>query len=212
MIVWGAAELVRKLRLMRQTTAVVAGAVILMLSVTAFNQAAYWKDSYTLYKHSIDTGYANFITYHNMCAVQVGRAEFADAEANCRKAIAAEPRYVEAFGVLGMIYVGQKRSQDAVDAFRKAIEIEPNDPAAYSNLAVPLMVLGETDEAQRSLDTAVELYAHAEPIPRTSPSLTRTWRRVLGLLPRRTTGRPPKSFVERLESRRRGRTFVRTWR
>ena len=158
MIVWGAAELAVSLKLSRTAVSVVCGAAILILSVLAFQQTANWRDSSTLYQRSIDTGYANFITYHNMCAVMLGQKRYAEAEANCQQAISAEPKFVEAYDVLGMIYVGQNRFSEAATTFKKAIEVEPNDPVAHGNLAVPQMLLGETAEAERSIDKAVELY------------------------------------------------------
>ena len=158
MIVWTAAEFATRFKLSRTAMAVTGGAAILVLSVLAYQQTAHWRDSYSLYKRSIDSGYANFITYHNMCAVLLGRQMYAEAETNCLNAISAEPRFIEAYSVLGMLYAGQKRYEEAAHIFQRAIEIAPTDPVAYGNLAVPQTILGKTDEAERSIDKAVELY------------------------------------------------------
>jgi hypothetical protein len=56
MLVWGAAEFVPRLKLNAASTAVVAAIPIIVLSIVAFNQTSLWKDSITLYTHTLNAG------------------------------------------------------------------------------------------------------------------------------------------------------------
>ena len=158
MLVWGAAEILRKLDFKTGTAAVVALLPILYFSALAFNQTSYWRTGYDLYSHALATGKTNFITMHNMCSVLTGQRRLAEAEAQCLAAIATEPRFVDTYNLLGMIHASNGKYQEAVNTFDKAIEIDPNNAMSYSNAAVPLTLLEQADDAESRLDKAVELY------------------------------------------------------
>ena len=63
---------------------------------------------------------------------QAGR--LADAEAIYRQILAAQPRHAEALHFLGVIAHQVGRHALAVDCIGQAIVLNPNNPAAYSNL------------------------------------------------------------------------------
>jgi tetratricopeptide (TPR) repeat protein len=158
MTVWAAGEATQRFKSDLRIVGVASVIVILALSVLAFKQTAYWSDSYRLYTRSVEAGNANFLVHYNLCNVLIGKERLTEAEPQCLAAIDAEPRVVDSYTLLGMIYARSNRSREAIEAFGKVIDRQPNDPTAHANLAVPLMLVDETDEAQRSLDKALELY------------------------------------------------------
>lgn len=158
MVVWGAVEIIKKFDFKFATAAVVVSLPLLLFSVAAFNQTSYWKSGYDLYSHSLATGKANFVTMHNMCSVLTGQKRLAEAEEQCLNAIAAEPRFVDTYNLLGLIHASNGKYQDAVNTFKKAIELDPNNPMSYGNAGVAFTLLEQTDDAEKSFDRAVELY------------------------------------------------------
>lgn len=157
-VVWGAAECASRLKANGRLVGAAAAIIILVLSTVAYKQTTHWKDSYTLYTHSIEAGNANFLVFYNLCNLLIVKERLAEAETRCQQALESDSRIVDTHTLLGMIYARDGRTRDAVNAFRKVVDVKPNDPVAHSNLAVPLMLLEETEESERSLDKAVELY------------------------------------------------------
>lgn len=158
MIVWSAAELVPRLKLNFASTVVLVAVPIAAMTVAAFNQASYWRDPITLYTHTIATGRANFLVMHNLCSVLVGHNRLPEAEQQCRSSIAADPGFPESHILLGVIQVRTGRNDEAIASFKRALVIDPNNAMALGNIAVPLALKGQTDEAEENLNRAVEVY------------------------------------------------------
>ena len=59
--------------------------------------------------------------------------------------------------ILGAIYSGLSRYEEAITSYKKAIELKPEYAEAHSNLGVALNKLRQHEEAVRSYDKAIEL-------------------------------------------------------
>lgn len=157
-LVWGVAEFVPKLRLNFSSTVVVAAIPIAVLSFLAFNQTSYWQNSIKLYSHTLNAGQGNFLTMHNLCSALTGQNRFAEAEVQCLNSIQADPGFPESHVLLGVVSLKLGKYDVSIAEFRRAMELNPNDAMAYGNIAAPLAMTGKTDEAEQSLNKAVELY------------------------------------------------------
>lgn len=51
------------------------------------------------------------------------RKQYAEAEADLKKAIALDSNNIDSYYSLGMVYKANKRKEDAVEAFKRAIEL-----------------------------------------------------------------------------------------
>lgn len=158
MVVWSLSELVSKSKFNFASKAVAVTIPIAILTVAAFNQTSYWKNSETLYSHTLAVGQGNFITMHNLCSVLTGQNRLAEADVQCRNAINADPGFADSHVLLGVINVRTGKHEAAIANFKRALEIEPGNAMAYGDLAAPLAMLGKTDEAEKSLAAAVEIY------------------------------------------------------
>lgn len=65
-ISWGAGTLVEKWKLHRGVPAVFAGLTLSALMLCAFSQVRYWKDSTTLFQHTLDVTSNNYYIHRNM--------------------------------------------------------------------------------------------------------------------------------------------------
>lgn len=54
----------------------------------------------------------------------------------CQKAIAADPKFPDAFNHLALIYMETKRYQKSYEAFQKALELKPQYPEVFNNIGV----------------------------------------------------------------------------
>ena len=61
------------------------------------------------------------------------------------------------FNILGAIFVGQNKLQEALENYNESIKINPNYIQAYNNLGACMFKLGRIDEAIQSYEKAIEI-------------------------------------------------------
>jgi len=118
------------------------------LPVTAWNQTFYWRDSITLWTHTL--GCTN-----NNPVAQQGRTE--DAIAQYKEAMRINPAYAEAHGNLGSALFNQGRTQEAMKQYWEALKIKPAYAEADYNLGIALLQQGRTKEATGYFQEAIRL-------------------------------------------------------
>lgn len=86
-----------------------------------------------------------------------GQPEFAEAQSALERSVAARPNDPASQIALGEIYLQAGRFEDAITHLEKARQMKPNQPAVYANLAKAYQRDGDTQQAQRALDTLQKL-------------------------------------------------------
>jgi protein O-GlcNAc transferase len=81
----------------------------------------------------------------------------AQAEAIYREILAQNPRDSEALGRLGLIYLEQKRFDEAIRHFGSGLEERPDSPALWSHLGIALQESGRSKEAIEAFRMACDL-------------------------------------------------------
>ncbi len=77
------------------------------------------------------------------------------AEQIYKKAISAQPDFVEAYNNLGNTLVDMNKLLDARRVYRKAVNLEPDHPMLLSNMGNVLQLQGENDKAIKWLNKAL---------------------------------------------------------
>jgi tetratricopeptide (TPR) repeat protein len=105
-------------------------------------------------------------------AVESQEAEFRDAEAQFRRALAQAPDHFEARLRLGRVLLGRGRSRQAAEELRRADAAAPDDLMKYYSA----MFLGGAEEALGDFDAADALYSRASTLypAAQSPHLARS--------------------------------------
>ncbi len=80
-----------------------------------------------------------------------------EAEALCRKLVAAAPSLADAAFLSGAVAQRRNRPGDAAAAYRRAIDLAPDYADAHNNLGNVLLAQGKTDAAIESLRRAAGL-------------------------------------------------------
>ena len=81
----------------------------------------------------------------------------AEAEAGCRRVLAAEPEQPDALVLLGVVALAVGRHPLALDLVRRAIAVKPTEASYYNNLGVILQHRGELEPAVEAWHEAVRL-------------------------------------------------------
>jgi len=136
----------------RRNAAVVAATVLLGWAARTWNQLGVWRNSGTLFTHAIAVTTDNYVAYDNrgLYLYQHGRVD--EALADYRRALAIDPRYMNANNNLGHALAEAGRPADGLPFYRAALAAAPTHLEVRNNLANALSDLGQLDEAMLHYD------------------------------------------------------------
>jgi tetratricopeptide (TPR) repeat protein len=75
-----------------------------------------------------------------------------------KKAITANPRYSEAYTLLGNCQDCLGQDEDAVASYNQALAIDPCHADAWFNKGISLKKMGQTKEASQCIEKSIDLY------------------------------------------------------
>ncbi len=134
-----------------------AVAVVAILAAFAHVQAGYWRDSVSLFRHTLAvSGNAPIVNYNlGVALAKQGRNDEAIVE--YQEALRLFPGYVEAHSNLGDALYAIGDLTGAIEQYREAIALNPELAAPRGGLGVALAVRGHVAEAVPHLQKAVDL-------------------------------------------------------
>ncbi|MFA7256568.1 MAG: tetratricopeptide repeat protein, partial [Kiritimatiellales bacterium] len=157
MATWLAADWCAARRYRRTILSATAAAVVAALTVQACLQTAYWKNSISLWQHTLACTLENCVAYNQMGQALIQQGKFDEAAEQCRKAIKIYPDYYQLHYNLGLALGQYGKLDEALVHIKKSIELNPNFSAAYSNLGVIFDKQGKFDEALENYQKALTL-------------------------------------------------------
>lgn len=108
-----------------------------------------------LFEPVVEAGVSSvWASRRGLAHARAGRLEAAEAE--LRAALEAAPESARDWANLGGVLAGQRRYDEALDAYRRALDLDPREVLAHSNLAQTLIELGRLDEAEEQLEAALD--------------------------------------------------------
>jgi len=160
-IAWGLPELISKWRYKEKVLSVSAGIIIFTLLITTWEQVSHWKNSITIFKHTIkvtDKKYPNLAIVHN----NLGIALFAEqkneeAISHYKMAIKLNPDYALAHNNLGAVLFAKQKNEEAISHYKMAIKLNPDYAEAHNNLGAALFNAKMTEEAIDYFKEAIKL-------------------------------------------------------
>ena len=155
--IWGAYELSGRWRC-RKIALVVSGsaAIVLCIALTR-HQLGYWKDSETLFRHTLDVTENNYIAHNNLGSALDKRGKTGDAIGQFQEAIRLKPDRADAHYNLGNALLNQGRTGEAIRQYQETIRLKPDDADVHINLGAALFNQGRTDEAISQFQEAIRL-------------------------------------------------------
>jgi Flp pilus assembly protein TadD len=156
-LVWGAAHIAGHGRYRRWLCAAVSALVVAGLMARAWQQTSYWRNSETLWTHTLACTSHNPRAHNSLGTALAGRGQFDEAIDHYRKALEIMPDYVKAHTNLGAALAGRGQFDEAIAHYRKALEITPDDATAHNNLGNVLADRGQVEQAIIHYRKALEI-------------------------------------------------------
>jgi len=172
-IAWGAPALLGGLSepTRRRTLAVALAVVAVVFSLLTRQQISYWKDSITLFEHTLSVTHRNSpahlylgMGYHSDARAKAAKGnseeaaeQYAKAVSQYTECIRISPRSVDAHVNLGSIVLDRGELDRAKGHFEWAIQLDPNVELAHRNLGNLLFKQDKPAEAVAPLTRALAL-------------------------------------------------------
>jgi len=166
--IWWANEFLRKRPLAAILGRVAAILVLAAFAAVAYRQLDYWKNSETLFGHTIAVTTNNAAIETNLAIVLERQGKLGEAEKLYREALAADPNHVLALSYLGAIVADQGKHTEATTLFQRAVAADPSYLEAHAHLGHEFLIAGRNTDAIRELQEAmrgsnlVRLYADVD--------------------------------------------------
>jgi protein O-mannosyl-transferase len=130
--------------------------VLAVLMVCAWQQTAYWKDSETLWDHTLACTTGNSTAHFNLgnALEKMGRTD--EAITHFQEALQIKPDYSEAHNNLGYVLMQKGRVDEAITHLQSALQIRPDNAEACNNLGMAFGRKGRVDEAIAQYQQALQ--------------------------------------------------------
>jgi tetratricopeptide (TPR) repeat protein len=163
-VVWCAAEATRINNWGRPNATAAAALVLAALTACAWRQTTFWRDSESLWDHTLACTDRNVAAHHNLGMALAKRGKFDDAIVQYREALLLKSDMFEAHNNLGYALSRTGKLDDSIAEYEKALDIEQKNAGVHYNLARALAERGKIDAAVEQYNAALNLkpdYAQA---------------------------------------------------
>jgi Flp pilus assembly protein TadD len=164
MVAWGVPDLLKKWNYRKEILLTSSALSVLCLSIITWIQVGYWRNSITLYDHTLKVTDNNWAFYNNRGIAYSSLGNYRQAIDDCSRAIEINPGYAEAYNNRGVAYSALGNYRQAIEDYGRAIEIKPDYADAYNNRGTAYAYLGNYRQAIEDFSRAIEIkpgYAEA---------------------------------------------------
>jgi protein O-mannosyl-transferase len=153
---WGALYVVRSWRHRARVCGTVGSLTVVGLMICASQQAAYWRDSETLWRHTLRCTSGNALAHYCLGLALVDQGQLSKAIEQYEDALRVRPDYTDARSNLGVTLASLGRWDEAVRHLEKALATDPHSVVVMNNLGLALAGGGHIDAAIRQYRNALE--------------------------------------------------------
>jgi Tfp pilus assembly protein PilF len=156
-LVFGLADLASARRIGRTSIAVVSAAGLLLFGSLTALQVRQWRDSKTLFEHTLSVTSDNLVVHYNLGHVLGEERKYDEAVPHFVEALRIKPDFFDALINMGITLTEQGKATEAISYYRRALDVEPRDAKAHMQLALALTKQEKGDDALQEAYQAVEL-------------------------------------------------------
>ncbi|HKP85307.1 MAG TPA: tetratricopeptide repeat protein [Blastocatellia bacterium] len=156
-IVFAAAVFVRARRIKPSAVTAVAVAALLILGARTWIQVRLWRDSVTLFTHTLSVTSNNLVIQYNLAHVLGRQGRYDEAVSHFAEALAINPDFYDALINMGITLADQGKVAEAIRYYDQALRVEPNSAKARMQMGLALVRQEKTADALPHFYKALEL-------------------------------------------------------
>jgi tetratricopeptide (TPR) repeat protein len=156
-IAWGVSELLAKWRYRKVVLGICSATVLTSLLISTRMQVRHWRDSFTLFEHTLAVTEDNSITHNHYGAFLLEQGRFEKALAQFDQALRISPGYHVARKNKGAALLDMGKFDEAVAIFNELLRVAPDWPKAHYWLGVAYARKGTYQQAVEPFKEALRL-------------------------------------------------------
>ena len=156
-LVFGLADLAKSWHVAPPLGAGVAAGVLLILATLTNAQIQRWRDSFTLFEHTLAVTPPNPHIEYNLALALGGSGRYDEAATHFEKALQIDPHFYDGLVGMGVTREFQGRLPEAIDYFQAAIRSQPDTPTAHLQLGRVLWKQNSDEAALEEIGRALQL-------------------------------------------------------
>jgi tetratricopeptide (TPR) repeat protein len=146
-VAWGLRDLTAGRRFAQVLAPLTAGILLSALALCTWFQVRIWRDSMTLYEHTLRVTHKNFFIHNNLGHLLYRQGKVDQAMVHYREALKLRPHYYLALNNLGAALYSKGQLDQAIHYYKESIRSKPDYPLPHCNLGNALVEKGQTDQA-----------------------------------------------------------------
>jgi protein O-mannosyl-transferase len=155
-LVFGLADIPKSWRVAPALSAGIAGAVLLILATLTNAQIQRWRDSFTLFEHTLAVTPPNLRIEHNLGIALGASDRYDEAATHFEKALQIDPNFYDALVAMGVTRAHQGQLPKAIEYFQAAIRSQPDAPKAHVQFAHALWTQNRDQDALEEMRHALQ--------------------------------------------------------
>jgi tetratricopeptide (TPR) repeat protein len=156
-IVFGVANIAQTRRVARAFSVATIAVVLLVLATLTNAQLHRWRDSATLFQHTLAVTPPNFPMEYNLAHVLGGQGKYDEAAAHFQNALQIKPDFFDGLLNMGVTRAQQGQIGEAIEYYQRAIAVQPDSAKAHAELGVALARQNRMEAALDELNKASDL-------------------------------------------------------
>jgi tetratricopeptide (TPR) repeat protein len=146
-IAWGVPDLLAEYRYRLAIMTLAAGIVLSALAVRTWTQLRHWRNSITLFEHTVQVTSNNYLAHNNLGVAKFQRGKLDEAILHYTEALGIKPDYAYTHYNLGLALERRGRLDQAILHYTEALRIKPDYAKVHNNLGFALGLQGRLEEA-----------------------------------------------------------------
>jgi tetratricopeptide (TPR) repeat protein len=163
-LVFGLTDVAQSWRVAPLLGAGVALGVLLILATLTNAQIQRWRDSFTLFEHTLAVTPPNLLIEHNLGQAMGDSGRYDEAAVHFEKALQIDPNFYDGLVSLGVTREFQGRLPEAIQYFQAAIHSQPDTAKAHVQLGLALWKQNDHQAALEEMRRASQLAPEDEDI------------------------------------------------
>ena len=152
---WGVAELAKTAH--KRSIILATLAVLAILGVISSIQVRVWRESETLFRHTLAVTKGNYVAHDGLGFALSQKGRLTEAIEQYEKSLKLKPQNAWAHNNLGTVLAQLGRIPEAIRHFEEATRLQPDFAGAHYNLGNALVQEGRLSEAVAHLATTVRI-------------------------------------------------------
>ncbi len=156
-LAWGASTAIRSWRQEKIILLVLAAAYFAALTVATRMQAAYWRDSITLFEHTLQVTDNNYVIHNNLGFELALQGQYSKASEQYKAAVRINPDFEQAYINYGSMLFASGQIKESLAYHQDVLKTKPYFAGMHYNFGVQLLRTGQLDAAAAHLQKTLQL-------------------------------------------------------